>query len=367
MSLMRKLIKKPSVKLLGIAVIGVCVISIYFGGNEKSGADLPPSKIDSIKQSKNKIAYQELMKKYNEQIYDEAEKNGKSYIESTVQKYNKQELESDQQAQSRSLKDRVHSQSNILEKTKKEYVKQQQSVSHDQQIKENVEIAEARDLQDAFTKLKEKWGRNYTLTTTKIAVDDSSEKTAHEISSELPPRIQAGEILFAVIHTSVNSDQKGTPVLAEVVTGEYKGAKLIGAFQLADKSLVIKFNMLALPGQKALAIDAFAVDPDSAQMGMASDVDNHYLSRYGSLFAASFLEGFGNAFNQSSNYYIYPYDQKFPIQREVTVDDAIASGLGQMGTAMADEVKQNFRRPPTVTLNQGTSIGVLFNKDVMYG
>ena len=42
-------------------------------------------------------------------------------------------------------------------------------------------------------------------------------------------------------------------------------------------------------------IDAFAIDLATARTALASDVDHHALERWGSLLAASFLEGYGNA------------------------------------------------------------------------
>ncbi len=46
-------------------------------------------------------------------------------------------------------------------------------------------------------------------------------------NNNLPPMIKAGTIMFAVLDTAVNSDEPG-PILATMVSGKYKGAKLIG-------------------------------------------------------------------------------------------------------------------------------------------
>ena len=54
------------------------------------------------------------------------------------------------------------------------------------------------------------------------------ESAASEALAGTPPLIKAGSILFAVLDTAVNSDYPDTPVLATIVDGKYKGAKLLG-------------------------------------------------------------------------------------------------------------------------------------------
>ncbi|WP_426741273.1 TrbI/VirB10 family protein, partial [Pseudomonas aeruginosa] len=80
-------------------------------------------------------------------------------------------------------------------------------------------------------------------------------------------------------------------------------SKLIGSFNLpsnADK-MVITFNTMSVPGaEKTISISAYAIDPNTARTALSSRTNHHYLMRYGSLFASSFLQGFGNAF-QSAN------------------------------------------------------------------
>ena len=78
--------------------------------------------------------------------------------------------------------------------------------------------------------------------------------------------IKTGDILFAVMDTSVNSDEPG-PILATIVSGRFKGTKLIGSFNLPSNanSMVITFNTMSVPGStKTTSISAFAVDPNTA-------------------------------------------------------------------------------------------------------
>lgn len=183
--------------------------------------------------------------------------------------------------------------------------------------------------------------------------------------------IKTGDVMFAVIDTAVNSDEPG-PILATIVSGSLKGAKLIGSFNLpasADK-MVISFNTLSVPGMpKSLSVSAFAIDPDTARTALSSETNHHFLSRYGALFAATFLEGFGNAF-QSANTTITVGGvgdaQQTTVQNGIgrsAMENAVI-GLATVGKAWGQVAQQNMNQKPTVEVFSGTGVGVLFTRDV---
>ncbi|MFC3908496.1 type IVB secretion system protein DotG/IcmE [Legionella dresdenensis] len=183
--------------------------------------------------------------------------------------------------------------------------------------------------------------------------------------------IKTGDVLFAVIDTSVNSDEPG-PILATIVSGKLKGAKLIGSFNLPNngEKMVINFNTLSVPGAAgSTSISAYAIDPNTARTALSSKTDHHYLLRYGSLFASSFLEGFGNAF-QSADTTVsiggpgggdYVSVQN-GINRSILQNAVI--GLSNLGQAWGQAAQQQFNRPITVEVYSGTGIGVLFTQDL---
>jgi intracellular multiplication protein IcmE len=183
--------------------------------------------------------------------------------------------------------------------------------------------------------------------------------------------IRTGDVLFAVIDTSVNTDEPG-PILATIVSGQLKGARLIGSFNLpgnADK-MIVSFNTLSIPGaDKTLSINAYAIDPNTARTALSSQTDHHYLSRYGALFASTFMEGFGNAF-QSANTTITIGGTGGTTDTTVTngvgnslLENAVI-GLATVGKAWGQVAAQNMSRPTTIELFAGTGVGVLFTQDL---
>ncbi|MBN9230717.1 MAG: type IV secretion protein IcmE [Legionella sp. 40-6] len=186
-----------------------------------------------------------------------------------------------------------------------------------------------------------------------------------------PAIIKTGDILFAVIETSINSDEPG-PILATIVAGKFKGTKLIGTFNLPSNSekMVISFNTMSVPGApKTTSISAFAIDPNTARTALSSKTNHHYLMRYGSLFASSFLEGFGNAF-QSANTTVTVGGtgggNNVTISNGVgrsTLENAVI-GLATVGKAWGQQAQQLFSRPTTVEVYSGSPVGILFTQDV---
>ena len=184
--------------------------------------------------------------------------------------------------------------------------------------------------------------------------------------------VKTGDILFAVIETSVNTDEP-SPILATIVSGSLKGAKLIGSFNLPANAskMIITFSSMTLPGiAKTIGISAYAIDPNTGRTALSSSTDHHYLQRYGSLFASTFLEGFGNAF-QSANTTIQVGGTggvtnttvQNGIGRSLTSNAVI--GLATVGKAWGQQAQRNMNTPTTVQVYSGTPVGVLFLQDIV--
>lgn len=185
--------------------------------------------------------------------------------------------------------------------------------------------------------------------------------------------IKSGTIFFATLDTSVNSDEPG-PILATIVSGTYKGSKLIGSIQQSPEipgsngptALIISFNTMNVPFiANSIGISAVAIDPDTARTALASDVDHHYVQRYGSLFASSFLEGWGESISQAgTNITVSPFGGTSSTAPTLTAGQQVAAGLGQVGQSWGQELGDTFNRQNTVTINAGIAMGILFLSDV---
>lgn len=176
---------------------------------------------------------------------------------------------------------------------------------------------------------------------------------------------KAGTILFATLDTGVNSDET-SPVLATIVQdGPLHNAKLLGTFQRVDKKVVLQFNVLSVPKlPNSLPINAVAIDPNTARTALASQVDNHYMMRYGMLFASSFASGLGQAFqNSGSQMETTTFGTVVTLPDLNPTQKAIVA-LGNVGQQFSGAIAPLFRTPPTVKVNAGGSIGILIMSDL---
>ena len=231
----------------------------------------------------------------------------------------------------------------------------------------NIQITES-NMRSNLGNLTTSWALPSAAT---VSAEATSSSTTGTSPTAGPVMIKAGTIYFAVIETALDSDQPGTPVLATIVNGPYKGAKILGAFSSENKALVVQFNNMSIPSfNSTISINAYALDQNTANNAIATSVDNHYLLRYGMLFASAFLQGFGAAY-QSYNYTCPPGAQNCTLinstgtpNSTVTSTTAAYQGLGQIGTNLGNAAASVFNTPPTIKVAQGTGIGILFMSDV---
>jgi intracellular multiplication protein IcmE len=184
--------------------------------------------------------------------------------------------------------------------------------------------------------------------------------------------ILAGSVLFAVLDTGIDSDDP-SPIMATIIQGKLKGAKLLGTFKRNNETVTLSFTTLSHPRlNNSLSIDTVAISQDTARTAVASSVDNHYLLKYGTLFASSFLSGLGTAISQSgatvSTTDSSSSDSSGGLwsvtTQDLNTEQTFAVALGNVGTKMGQQLAPMFDQlVPTVKVNSGTGMGILFMKD----
>lgn len=179
-----------------------------------------------------------------------------------------------------------------------------------------------------------------------------------------PPFLKAGAVLYAALTTSVNSDEPG-PVMATIVGTQFKGAKLLGTLINQGQKVMLTFNVMTLPDiDKSISINAVAIDPNTARTALASDTDNHYLLRYGSLFASAFMQGYGQAILQSGATVVSNGLNTVTTSPNLSTRQQLLSALGTVGQNWGNMIRPIFNTPPTVQVYGGTGLGILFLADV---
>jgi intracellular multiplication protein IcmE len=179
-------------------------------------------------------------------------------------------------------------------------------------------------------------------------------------------RLKAGDILYAILDTSINSDETA-PILATITHGPLKGGKLIGTMTKPAnaQSVLVTFNTVSLPQfDHSLPLTAYAIDQNTARTALASRVDNHFLLKYGSIIATSFLDGFGQAFMQQGTSVSATTGSTTVTVGSRTAGEAALIGLGKLGQKLGQATSDYQTKPPTVYVYSGTPIGVFITADV---
>ncbi len=223
------------------------------------------------------------------------------------------------------------------------------------------------------------------LTMPELTQSVSQESKTKEINKEIGPEqdttklvqanpkssqivLRAGELSYAVLDTAINTDEPG-PVTATIVQGALKGTKLLGKIEMGQSAqkVGLHFTLASIPAQQnSVAIDAWAIDPETARTALATKVDQHYLMRYGTFFAASFLGGFSDALLQGGQrQQLISNPLGTTIQQEpYTTQQLLLAGTGNIGKQVANNLAGLINRPATITVNAGIGIGVLFMADL---
>lgn len=187
-----------------------------------------------------------------------------------------------------------------------------------------------------------------------------------------PIMLKAGTILFAVLDTSVNTDEPG-PILATIAEGKFRGAKIIGDVQsVTDTSsgrpekVTLNFSTMSpLDADQSISIQGVAVDPDTARTALATDVDHHYLLRYGTLLASSFLTGYAKVISSQGT---VQTDSGTGSSTTTTPTlsgrQEIFAALGEVGKRIGEATSSYFNTPNTITVEAGTGFGLLLLSDV---
>lgn len=200
--------------------------------------------------------------------------------------------------------------------------------------------------------------------TTATVSEKSGGKAGETIKG--PVLIKAGTILFGVLDTAVDSDYPDTPVMVTIIEGKFKNAKLLGKLSLAPNGdkVSLNFNLMDTDDwTSAKAVSAFAIDPDTAKTVMASQVDNHYLERYGYMMATAFTQGYSKAITNegTSTTGIFGTSTSTPA---LSPGNKLAVGLGQIGQSLSQDAAKKINRPPTVKVNSGVGLGILFTAEL---
>ncbi|MGC9272092.1 DotG/IcmE/VirB10 family protein, partial [Acidiphilium sp.] len=172
--------------------------------------------------------------------------------------------------------------------------------------------------------------------------------------------IPAGHGVYGVTKLAVSSDQGGSPVEVQALSGPIAGDDMIGSFSREGDRLVVKLTSITLKNGEQASINALVVTPDTMRTAVATSVNEHYVDRIVLPAAAAFVEALGGSLGQSGS-----VEQTSPLGgltvfSHVNTAQAVAAGFGNAAGTLGNIIEQTAPKGPTVKLAAGTDVGVLF-------
>jgi type IV secretory pathway VirB10-like protein len=165
------------------------------------------------------------------------------------------------------------------------------------------------------------------------------------------------KIYYGLLRVYLSSDEPG-PVVVGLKDGALNGARLIGSFKRADEKVVIHFDRMTFQGAW-YTVDAYAIDPETGRLGLATDVDRRTFTRWAALLGSAILQGAQRAYLSQGTQSSYLWGQT--TTNAFDDREILGIALGEIGARTRQTATDYFNRPPTVYVNPGLQlVGVLF-------
>ena len=180
-----------------------------------------------------------------------------------------------------------------------------------------------------------------------------------------------GQVLMPALRWSMaqtvvatDTDGNGGDVIVEMKGGPLNGARLSGKAQRRNELMAVSLTRLEWQG-KPLAVDAVLISPETRETAVASSVDHHYGARllYPSLAAVA--SGAGQAIALSGSTQATSAFGSASAYKNLNTGEIIGVGVGAAGNNLQQVLNEMAPKGPTVKLDAGVPVGVMFLKDVV--
>lgn len=176
--------------------------------------------------------------------------------------------------------------------------------------------------------------------------------------------VPAGRGIYAHPVLNLNSDTGG-PAIFQADSGRIAGDRMIGSFTRQGNRLVIKIENVIHHG-RPIGATGFVIAPGTMEAGVASDVDQNYLSRFILPAAAAFVQGLGSAIATTSNTaaVLSPLGG-VTTSTNLNLNQQLGIAAGVAASNVGSSLNASAPKGPTVSLAAGVTVGVMFLTSVV--
>ncbi len=178
--------------------------------------------------------------------------------------------------------------------------------------------------------------------------------------------IAAGSIYYGQLLLQANSDIPMS-VMAQLVSGPLSGWKILGSFEVMDDAemLAITFNKVVNDEGKQYSVNAIMLNPDTGLPAMRTGIDHRYFKRIILPAAATFIESYAEAIEESGATTIVVDEGTVSEEEEESTDEQeIAAGIADVGADIGELVDEMGDVEVKIVIDAGTPIGIFFTENV---
>lgn len=172
-------------------------------------------------------------------------------------------------------------------------------------------------------------------------------------------KIMPGDRFYAILDIGVNTDEI-SPIRGTIIqAGPLNGAVFIGEPARLGSKAVLKLTKLTI-GKSSFTVNAVAQDPITNRTAVRDDVNHHTFERYSKLILAAGLEGYADALTRTRT--VERSDGSTEVINDGLPDgsDQALYAAGRVGQVLVPKFEKGFDRVPTVTIEAGREIIIMF-------
>ena len=175
--------------------------------------------------------------------------------------------------------------------------------------------------------------------------------------------IPAGRGVYAHPILSLSSDE-ASPAVFQADSGPIAGDRMLGTFSKESNRLIIHISSIVHNGEN-ISCDGVVTAPDTMEASVASQVDEHYVSRFILPAAAAFVQGLGQALATTSNSVavLSPLGGA-TTSTNLNFHQQLGVAAGAAAQQIGSTLNQETPRGPTISLEANVSVGVMFLSNV---
>ncbi len=179
--------------------------------------------------------------------------------------------------------------------------------------------------------------------------------------------VTAGQVMYAITDIALSSDYEGPVALTLLRPGPLHRAKLLGKMVTVEEKMRLELNKMIKSNGEEFSIEAVALDPATTYAAVVSQVNHHYVYRYGWWGAGTVLSAIGKAAAMRAQEVVIVPNGGTAQGSDMDTSGEIKVAVGELGESIGEQAQKNIDRPITVEVNVNEELGVFFLKTVYEG